>query len=57
MIERSPKACLGECHKEREDRGDEVDGVFWKVEGVYVLSPAGEKYKDKINRAFWTEFG
>lgn len=40
-----------------EDRGDEVDEEFWTVEGVYIFSPAGEKYKDKIERKFWTNFG
>ena len=40
-----------------EDKGDEVDGTFWEVDGVYVYSPAGEKYKDKIERKFWTTFG
>ena len=44
-------------YHEADDRGDEVDGFFWAVEGVYVFSPAGEKYKDKIKRKFWTEFG
>ena len=40
-----------------EDRGDDVDGYFWVVEGVYVLSPAGKKYKDKIERKGWTVWG
>jgi len=44
-------------YHDKEDRGDEVDGFFWEVEGVYVYSPAGEKYKDKIERKFWTNFG
>ena len=41
----------------KEDRGDEVDGFFWSVDGVYVLSESGEKYKDKIQRLFFTVFG
>ena len=41
----------------KEDRGDEVDGMFWEVDGVYIFSPAGEKYKDKIERKFWTVYG
>lgn len=40
-----------------EDRGDEVNGVFWAVDGVYQLTPAAEKIKDKIERKFWTVFG
>jgi len=41
----------------REDRGDEVDGCFWEVEGVYQLTPAGKKWQTKIERKFWTTFG
>ncbi len=37
-----------------EDRGDEVDGAFFQVDGVYQYTPAGEKYKDKIIRKTWT---
>jgi len=44
-------------YKDKEDRGDEVDGMFWEVEGVYVYSSAGEKYKNEIERKFWTNFG
>jgi len=45
------------CYHLKEDRGDDVDGVFWAVYNVYVLSPAGVKYKDKIERKFWTVYG
>jgi len=41
----------------KEDRGDEVDGYFWAVGGVYELSAAGKKYKNKIERKFWTVWG
>ncbi len=40
-----------------EDKGDEVDGTFWEVDGVYTYSLAGEKYKDKITTKGWTVFG
>ena len=40
-----------------EDIGDETDGAFWEVDGVYVLSAAGKKYKDSIERLFWTTNG
>jgi len=40
-----------------EDRGDELDGGSFAVEGVYQLSPAGKKYKDKIERKAWNNFG
>ncbi len=45
---------LGIRYHEADDRGDEVNGAFWEVSGVYQLTPAGEKYKDKIERKFWT---
>lgn len=45
------------CYHAKEDRGDEVDGHFWAVGGVYVLSKAGEKYKDRIERKHWTIWG
>lgn len=44
-------------YHDAEDRGDEVDGMFWCVDGVYQYTPAGEKHKDKIERKFWTTFG
>lgn len=43
-----------------EDEGsryDDVDGVFWVVGGVYMKTPAGEKYKNRITRAFYVTFG
>ena len=36
---------------------DDVDGIYWSVDGVYVLSPAGKKYNKYINRSFFTMFG
>jgi len=48
---------LGIRYHDAEDRGDEVDGGFWEVNGVYDYTPAGQKYKDKINRKFWTVYG
>jgi hypothetical protein len=41
----------------KEDRGDMVDGMFWEVEGVFVYSPAGEKYKEHIEEKSWTTYG
>ena len=42
---------------EKDDRGDELDGRSFAVDGVYVLSAAGKKYKNKIERKSWNEFG
>ena len=44
-------------YKDHEDRGDEVDGVFWEVDGVYERTTAGKKYEKQIERRFWTNFG
>jgi len=44
----------------REDEGslyDEVSEVYWRVYGVYVLSDAGKKYKDKWKTLGWTVSG
>ena len=48
---------LGIGYKEKEDRGDEVDGVYWSVDGVYELTKAGRKWESKICRKFWTNWG
>jgi hypothetical protein len=48
---------LGMTFHEAENRGDELDGYTFTVDGVYIYSPAGEKYKDKIARKAWTVYG
>ena len=42
---------------ESGSRYDDVNGVFWSVDGMYALTPAGKKYQKKVNRAFFTTFG
>ena len=42
---------------ENGDHYDEVDGVFFHVDGVYELTPAGKKFDKVINRRYYTEFG
>jgi len=42
---------------EAMDRGDEVNGEFWTVDGVWQRTPAGEKYKDWIMTKVWNLFG
>lgn len=39
------------------DRYDDVNGEFWSVGGVYTITPAGEKFKDKISRVHYVTFG
>jgi hypothetical protein len=39
------------------DRYDDVDGVFFAVEGMYELSEAGKKMKDKVQRQLYVTYG
>jgi hypothetical protein len=49
---------LGFHDSEAEGSGyDDVDGLFWEVEGVYTLTKAGKKYERAIKRAFFVSFG
>jgi hypothetical protein len=38
-------------------RGDDLDGVYWCVEGAYVLSPTGRAYEHVFERKFFTQWG
>ena len=42
---------------ENGDRYDDINGCFWRVDGVYQLTPAGMKYKNEIDRKFFVTFG
>ena len=48
---------LGYHDPDEGDRYDDINGVFWHVEGVYKKTKAGEKYNDKITRCFYVTFG
>jgi hypothetical protein len=51
---------LGIAYHDSENqgcRGDELDGVYWYVDGAYELSPAGRKFKRKFERRFFTAWG
>lgn len=39
------------------DRYDDVDGAYWCVEGMYALTPAGEKMKKFVERKHFVQFG
>jgi hypothetical protein len=39
------------------DRYDDINGAYWWVNGVYQLTPAGEKYKKHITRSNFVIFG
>lgn len=39
------------------DRYDDVSGAYWGVTGVYILSEAGKKYKEEIERNYFVTFG
>ena len=36
-----------------EDRGDEIDGGYFAVDGVYGLTEAGKKFKNYITTKSW----
>jgi hypothetical protein len=42
---------------ESGDKYDEVNGVFFTVDGMYELTPAGKKFNDVVNRKFYTQWG
>lgn len=44
-------------HEDSGDRYDDVSGGFFHVDGVYDYTPAGKKFKDKIQRKMWVTFG
>jgi len=45
-------------HSEQDaDSRDDVTGVFWSVDNVWVMTPYGERMKDKIERKWYVEFG
>ena len=48
---------LGLVYHEANDRGDELNGVGWTVDGHRTYTPTGEKFKDEIKRLTWTYFG
>lgn len=48
---------LGMVFHTAEDRGDELNGWSFSVDGVYGFTEAGKKYNDKIVRKSWTVFG
>lgn len=41
----------------RYDNPNDKDGCIFCVDGMVVLSPAGEKYKDIVTERRWTQFG
>ena len=56
FIEKTGLGLLTVYH-DAEERSDELDGGSFAVDGVYVLSEAGEKHKDKIEHKEWTTWG
>lgn len=49
--------CIGHHDPDDGDRYDEVKGAFWSVDGLYQLSPAGQKFGNKVQRKFFVTFG
>jgi hypothetical protein len=51
---------IGIGHHNSDDEGsryDDVDGAYWWVEGMYMLTPEGEKVKHIVRRHHWVTFG
>lgn len=44
-------------YHDAQDKGDEVDGMFWEVDEVWMRTPAGKKYENEITSKGWTVFG
>lgn len=56
----SPGLTLGIAHHNSEDEGsgyDEVNGIFWWVDGMYELTPAGVKCRDFVERKHYVQYG
>ena len=56
-FEKQTELELDVTYHDGEDRGDELDGGTFIVDGVYQLTPAGEKYQKYITKKTWTVFG
>ena len=61
-FEKKTGLVLNVDYHNREDDGDRydselVDGVYWTVEGMYQLTPAGKKMKRYVSRELFTTFG
>ena len=49
---------IGCYYEDDGDRYDDLeDGAYFWVEGMMQLTPAGERFKDKIEQKSWTIFG
>jgi hypothetical protein len=42
---------------DRYDNPNDKDGCIFCVDGMMVLSPAGEKFKDIVSERRWTQYG
>ena len=42
---------------DRYDSPNDKDGIIFCVDGMVVLSPAGEKFKDIVTERRWTQYG
>jgi hypothetical protein len=42
---------------DRGDRYDEVNGLYWWVDGMYQLTAAGKRFRKDVTRKFFVQFG
>ena len=47
---------IGYHNSEDGGKYDDIDGVYFYVENAYVLSPAGEKFKEDIERSLYVVY-
>ena len=58
-FKKSTGLILTYCYHDSEngDIYDDVDGLFWIVDGVFTYTPSGKKHKNNITRKFWVTHG
>jgi hypothetical protein len=59
-FKRKTKLTLELHYHNSDDQGscyDDVSGVYWSVDGMYQLSPAGKKLSKMVERKFFVTFG
>jgi hypothetical protein len=44
-------------YHEDGERGDDISGGFFEIDGMEELTPAGEKYHGLFQRAYWVTYG
>ena len=48
---------IGVHEEDDGSRYDDLNGVYWAVDGVWEYTPAGKRFKDVIEKKTWVNFG